>query len=112
MCVLGFTECWAQARTLKCLAQGHSHERPSTSSEAQTQGIDVKSTALSPFPYKPWFLRVCSTNLLKMLWEKEKFLMTSYFVFSYSVFHPFRELSAIFMKSEIVVCKLCQFCRI
>ena len=24
-----------------------------------------------PFPNKPWFLRVCSTSLLKTLWEKE-----------------------------------------
>ena len=25
----------------------------------------------NPFPNKPWFLRVCSTILLKTLWEKE-----------------------------------------
>ena len=30
---------------------------------------------LTPFPNKPWFLRVCSTNLLKTLWEKEKLLI-------------------------------------
>ena len=28
-----------------------------------------------PFPNKPWFLRVCGTNLLKTLREKEKLLV-------------------------------------
>ena len=46
----------------------------------------VKSLSFSPFPhsflsflkqfsfnpYKPWFLRVCSSSLLNTLWEKEK----------------------------------------
>ena len=41
----------------------------------------------NPFPKKPWFLRVCSTSLLKTFWE----------------------LSAIFIKFEIVVCKHFQF---
>ena len=40
----------------------------------------------NPFPNKPWFLRVCSTSLLKTLWEKEKLLVTSNFFFSNSVF--------------------------
>ena len=63
----------------------------------------------NPFPNKPWFLRVCSTSLLKTLWEKEKLLVTSNFFFSHSVFYPFRELSVIYIKFEIVVCKLFQF---
>ena len=62
--------------------------------------------ALNPFPNKPWFLRVCSTNLLKTQWEKEKLLVTSNFSFFHSVFFPFGELSTIFIKFEIVVCKL------
>ena len=52
------------------------------------------------------FLRVCSTSLLKTMWEKEKSLVTSNFSFSHSVFYPFGELSTIFIKFEIVVCKL------
>ena len=40
----------------------------------------------NPFPNKPWFLRVCSTSLLKTLWEKEKLLIMSNFSFSHSVF--------------------------
>ena len=34
------------------------------------------------------------------------------FTFSHSVFYPFRELSATFIKIEIVVCKLFQFERV
>ena len=64
---------------------------------------------LNPFPNKPLFLRVCSTSLLKTLWEKEKMLVTSNFSFSNSVFYPFRELSTIFIKFKIVICKLFQF---
>ena len=66
----------------------------------------------NPFPNKPWFLSVCSTSLLKTLWEKEKLLVTSSFSFSRSVFYPFGELSAIFIKFEIVVCKSFQFGRV
>ena len=44
---------------------------------------------INPFPNKPWFLRVCSTSLLKTLWEKEKLLVTSNFSFSHSVFYLF-----------------------
>ena len=67
------------------------------------------SAVLNPFPNKPWFLRVCSTSLLKTLWEKEKLLITSNFSFSYSIFYPFEELSGILIIFKIVVCKLYQF---
>ena len=66
----------------------------------------------NPFRNKPWFLCVCSTSLLKTLWEKEKLLVTSNFSFSHSVFYPFGELSGILIKFEIVVCKLFQFWRV
>ena len=58
------------------------------------------------------FLCVFSTGLLKTMWEKEKLLVTSNFHFSHSVFHPFGELSAIFIKFRSVVCKLFQFGRV
>ena len=64
------------------------------------------------FPNKPWFLRVCRNSLLKTMWEKEKLLVTSNFSFSHSVFYPFIELFAIFIKLEIVVCKVFQFGRV
>ena len=57
-------------------------------------------------------LHVSSTSLLKTLWEKEKLLIMSNFSFSHCVFYPFRELSAIFMKYEYVVCKPFQFRRV
>ena len=69
-------------------------------------------SSLNPFPNRPWFLLVCSTRLLKTLWEKEKLLVTSNLPFSHSVFNPFEDLSSIFIKFEIVVCKLFQFGRV
>ena len=62
------------------------------------------STLLNPFPNKPWFLHVCSTSLLKTLWEKQRLLITSNFSFG--------ELSAIFIKFEIVICKLFRIGRV
>ena len=59
---------------------------------------------LNPFPNKPWFLHVCSTSLLKTMWERKKLLITSNFSFSHSVFYPFEELSSVLIKFEIVVC--------
>ena len=68
---------------------------------------------MNPFPNKPWCLRVCCTNLLKTLWEKEKLLVTSNFSFSHrGIFYRFEELSTIFIKFEIIVCKLFQFGRV
>ena len=64
------------------------------------------------FPNKHWLLRVCSTSLLKTLWEKEKLLVTSNFSFSHSVFNPFGELSAIFIKFKIVECKVFEIGRV
>ena len=50
-----------------------------------------------------------AVQVLKTTWEKEKLLVTSNFSCSHSVFYPFGELSAIFIKFKIVVCKLFQF---
>ena len=50
----------------------------------------------NPFPNKPWFLRVCSTSLLKTLWEKVKLHMMSNFSFCHSVFYLFEELFCYF----------------
>ena len=60
---------------------------------------------VNPFSNEPWFLRVCSTGLLKKL-------IKSNFPFSHSVFYLFGELSAIFIKFKIVGCKLFQFGRV
>ena len=45
---------------------------------------------------------------LKTLWEKKKMLVMSNFFLSHSVFYPFREVSAIFIESNLVICKLFQ----
>ena len=70
------------------------------------------SIFFNPFPNKPWFLCVCSSCVLKTLWEKEKLLITSNFSFSHSIFYLSGEFSATFIKFEIVVCKLFQFRRV
>ena len=57
-------------------------------------------------------LIMCLECLLKVLWEKKKLLISSNFSFSQSVFFPFGEFSAIFIKFEIVVCKLFQLGRV
>ena len=43
---------------------------------------------INPFPNKPWFSCLCSTCLMKTLWEKEKLLVKSIFSFSHSAFYP------------------------
>ena len=72
----------------------------------------LSSGSFNPFPNKPWFFHVCSTSPLKTLREKEKLLVTSNFSFSCSVFYLFGDFSAIFIKVEIVVCKLFQIGRV
>ena len=67
---------------------------------------------INPYPNKPRFLRVCSGSLLKTLWEKKKLLVTSNFSFFQSIFYHFGKLLSIFIKFEIVVCKLFQFGRV
>ena len=72
----------------------------------------LKAFSFNPFPNNPWFSRAWRTSLLKTLQKKEKLLGTSNFSFSHSVFYPVGELSAIFIKFEIVVCKVFQFERV
>ena len=67
---------------------------------------------LNPFPNKPSFLCDYSTSLLKLLWEKETLLLSSNVSFSHSVFYLFEELAAIFIRFEIVICKLFHFGRV
>ena len=52
-------------------------------------------TLFNPFPNKALFLHVCSTSLLKTIWEKEKLLIMSNFSFFQSIFYPMGELSTI-----------------
>ena len=73
------------------------------------QSIRNTEQCINHFPNNPWFLRVCRISLLKTMWEKEKLLVTSNFSFSHIVFYPSGEIPAIFIKFELVVCKLFQF---
>ena len=65
------------------------------------------------FPNNPLVLHVCNTSLLKTPWEKGEIAHNEQFLlFPHSVFQPFGELSAIFVKFEIVLCKRFQFERV
>ena len=74
--------------------------------------LPVEKKPFNSFTNHPSFLHVCSTSLLKTLWEKEKLLITSNFSFSPTVFYPFWEIYIIFIKLKIVICKLFQFGRV
>ena len=54
------------------------------------------SGSINPFPNKTGFSRLCSTSLLKTLWENEKLLVTSNFSFSQSFFLPLGKTSCHF----------------
>ena len=73
---------------------------------------DTKFAPINSLPHKSWFLRVCTSNPLKTLWEKEKLLVTSNLSFSHSAFYPFREHSATFIKFKIIVYNLFEFGRV
>ena len=68
-------------RLIKSLANV-SHSPKETLRFYHLTHIEFPFMYFNPFPNKPLFLRVCSTSLLKTLWEKEKLLVTSNFSFS------------------------------
>ena len=75
----------------------------------RSQNIQPMANSLyvNPFLNKPLFLCGCSADFLKHSWTRRNcFAMSIIFPFSYSVFHPSVELSAIFIIPKIVVCKL------
>ena len=57
-----------------------------------------------------------SVSAVQVFWkhcgEKDELLVTSNSSFSHNVFYPFGELTAIFMKYEIVLCQLFEFGRV
>ena len=73
---------------------------PSTISSILLLG--VKKNFLNPFPNNPWYIRVCSSSLLKTPWEKEKLLAMSNFSFSHGVFYPFGELPVILSNLKLL----------
>ena len=88
--------------------------RPNYFLKFQSTGSSVlamtdQCSAINRFQNKPWFLCVCIYSFFKTLWEKAKWRVTSNFSFFHSVFYTFWEISAIFIKLKIVLCKLFQF---
>ena len=67
---------------------------------------------INPLPNKPLFLYVCSSRLLKTLWEKEKLLEHKKQFLLFPWFSTVLANSAIFIKLKIVICKLFQFGRV
>ena len=67
---------------------------------------------VNPFPNKAWFLRVCCASLLKPLLVKGEIARNTQFLLFPKGFYPFGERSAIFIKFEIVICKLFHFERV
>ena len=61
---------------------------------------------LNPFPNKPWFLPGLVLSLLKTLCGKGEIARNEQFLLFPQCLLTVRELSAIFIKCDIVVCKL------
>ena len=65
-------------------------------------------TETNPFPNKPLILHVCSKSFENTAGKGEIARNEQFLLFP-RVFYPYGKLSAIFIKLEIVVCKLFQF---
>ena len=69
------------------------------------QSINRSPTSpVNPFPNKPWFLTCLRYKSFEIIVGKGEIARNNNFSFSQSVFYPFGELCAIFIKSEIVFC--------
>ena len=76
------------------------------------KNLENKIKAILPFPRQALVFTCPHYKSFKIPWERENLLVTSSFFFSHNVFYPFEELSAIFIKFRIVVCKPFQFGRV
>ena len=74
----------------------------------QSQNIQPMANSLyvNPLLNKPLFLCACGADFLNTVGNGEIVLQQAIFSFSYSVFYPSVELSAIFIIPKIVLCKL------
>ena len=72
--------------------------------------VQTQVCLLTLFQTSPVFY-VSAVQVYWKHWEKEKLLVVSNFCFSHSVLYLFGELSAIFIKFYVVVCRLIQFGR-
>ena len=74
----------------------------------RSQNIQPMANSLyvNPFLNKPLFLCACRQIFWNTVGKEEIVSQRAIFSFSYSVFYPLVELSAIFIIPKIVVCKL------
>ena len=72
----------------------------------------IEQCRFNPFPNKPWFLLVYNYKSFDNTVGKGEIARHEQFLIFRSVFYPFGELSAVFIKFEIVVCKPFLFGRV
>ena len=61
--------------------------------------LNATDTELTPYIAVPTYNTSRNKSILKILWEKEKILVTCIFSFSYNVFYPIKEKFIIFIHS-------------
>ena len=67
------------------------------------------NASITSFPHNPDFWWPYIRSLLKILWEKEKMLVTSIFSFSHDVFYPSKNNFQFWSHIYFVTCKSFQF---
>ena len=93
-------------KLIRLQALGHTFCKTNVGKEEKASVGKMNFGQVEPFPKQALVFRVCSSSLLKMLFEKDKLLVTSTFSFSRSVYTHLENFSAISIKFENVACKL------
>ena len=68
--------------------------------------VQIETTALNPFPSKPWFLMCLQYKSFENTVGKGEIARNKQFLDFPQCFYLFGEHSAIFIKLKIVVCKV------
>ena len=74
--------------------------------EQNDSNLCSRESDCQPFPKQALVFTCLLYRSFENLWEKEKLLASSNFSFFHRVFNPFGELTDMFIKLKIVVCKL------
>ena len=105
LCFRGTASHVLSIKSYKLLIPFTKHSRVLT---VENQGfkntLEKGEDAVNPIPNKPLFLHVCSTSTFENTEGKGEIALNEQFLLSHSVFYPFVEHSAIFIKFEIVEC--------
>ena len=72
----------------------------------------VRVRSINSFPNKPWFITCLQYMSFENTVGKGEIAYNEQFLLFPTVFYLFEELSAIFNKTEIVICELFQFGRV